>query len=162
MGRRIKSVVQRRSIMVSAARGGASEVKTTPQQHHLRRQVAHAKTLTSDWILVEAKHVKAQLERFIISIRITTYSNRHVIMVTYIIKVTPSSGQSTRPGLKPMTKTQSIQAIRSILSNKNSKTLIIASMITSPCSRIGPSSITYLKILRQANSLTKRKLSTWT
>ena len=68
------------------------------------------------------------------------------------IKATPSSGQNTRVGLKPMTKPQSIQAIRSTHSNKTSKMLLIALMITSPYSLIGPLlSITYLKILLQAS-----------
>ena len=68
------------------------------------------------------------------------------------IKAIPSSGQNTWAGLKPMTKPQSIQAIRSTLSNKTFKMLLIALMITSPYSRIGPlKSITYLKILLQAS-----------
>ena len=160
MGWLIQSVVQRRSILVNAAHGGLLEAKTTPQLYHNRLQVPSAKILTSGWILAEAKHVRVLLARSIINIRITTYSTRRVIMGSWktCTKATPSSGQSTQPELKPMTKPLSIQATRSTPSNKISKTLLIAQMMQSPCSRIGqPSSIIYRKTLLRATSLTKKR-----
>ena len=157
MGWLIQSVVQRRSTLVNAAQDGLSGAKTTPRLHHNRPQVLSAKTLTRGWIQAEAKHVRVLLERSIINIRITMYSTRHVIMESWIIctKATLSSGRSTRPEPKPMTKPLSIQATRSTPSNKTTKMRLIAIMMQSPCSRIGrPSSTTYRKTLLQAFSLT--------